>query len=83
MKEPTITKIGKRIQRSRLAGAKGLRDFVTDKLTTYYLQTIKKFLKDGSVNDLSNLILFPYYHSTSTDTNSRHEYCDTFFVEIA
>ena len=45
-------KTGKRIQRSRLAGTKGLPDSVIDKLTTYYGQNIKKYLKVGSVNNL-------------------------------
>ena len=82
MKEPTVTKTRKRTQRSKLAGAKGFPGSVTDKLTAYYRQNIRKFPKKGSVNDLRNLIISPYYHSTSADTNSRHEYCDTSFCMV-
>ena len=39
-----------------------------------------KFSMDDLVGNLRNLILSFYYHSTSTDTNSRHEYCNTFLL---
>ena len=57
LKEPITTKSGTRIQRSELAGAKGLPDSVIDKLTAYYGQNIRKFPKDGAVQDLKLLIL--------------------------
>ena len=52
MKDPAFMKIGKFIHRSRLACAERLPDSANGKLAALYEQNIRKFPKDGSVNDL-------------------------------
>ena len=82
LKTSVVTKKGKEVQRSALAGRGDLTNASIDLLSKYYSQNIRKFPSDGNVSDLRNLILSSYYHASSTDTNPMHTHCDTSFCWV-
>jgi hypothetical protein len=69
------TKKGKTVQRSLLAGKRGLTDASIDKLTQFYGQNIRAQKSSDTVEMLRNRLLSSYYHARSSDDNPSHHYC--------
>ena len=72
---PQVTKKGKQVMRSRLAGKDGLTDVDIDNISRHYGQTIRRFDPKGSVEELRQRLLAIYAHARSTDAEPRHMSC--------
>lgn len=68
------TKTGKKYKKSVLSGKNKLTDFVIDKLTRYYGQSIRRNV-NKTIEEMRRDTLAKLYHCSSTDEKPQHELC--------
>ena len=74
--EKVVTKTGKNLKKSQLAGKNKLTDKVITSLTKFFGQAIRENV-NKTVQSMRDSALRGYYHCSSTDKEPRHEYCPT------